>query len=1069
MPHDHRRLKSLFQAALDVANPAAQAAYLAEACPDDPNLRDRVVALLKAHAEAGAFLTSEAGPIEREFADFVMGETAVLPAGAHLGGNEPAAQREVQPTIEIPSLVGTTIAGRYKVRQEIGEGGMGTVYMAEQVQPVKRMVALKLIRAGMNSRSVLARFESERQALALMSHPHIARVLDAGTTVDGHPFFVMDLVRGIPLTDYCDQHHLDLRGRLNLFRQICVAVQHAHQKGIIHRDLKPKNILIEDHDGEAVPKVIDFGLAKAISGLELTEQSMFTAFGSITGTPLYMAPEQATFNAIDIDTRADIYALGVILYELLTDSTPIRKESLQKSALEEMLRIIREDEPPIPSQRISDSEKLPNPATNRQVERVRLSRFVRGDLDWIVMKALAKERVRRYDSAIGLAHDVERFLNNEPVLAGPPTAWYRTSKFIRRNRGRVIAASLVSLVLVGGIIGTTLGLVEARSAALAKEEARQDAERRLTQLGKINAVIVSIFTDINPRNAETEGKPLAALLGERLVQAATQIEGESIGDPPAVARTQLVLAQSLMGLGYPDKAIDLLINCRETFANKLGQDHPETLASLTTLADAYQAAGQLDHALALLEQVSQGKSRKLGPDHPDTLSSLAKLAETYRQDSQPDRALSLLEEVLKRRRAKLGPDHPETLASAHNLGVAYNAAGRLDRAIPLIEQALEGRSKHLGPDHTDTLANMGTLAVAYSANGQPDRSVDLLVRAVDALIAKLGPEHPDTLYGMGCLSTAYRVTRQHDKVVPLQQKIWEARKAKLGSNHPDTLVSLHDLAAAQYDIGKKDLAIPLFMDALERRRTKLGSNHPATLATMGTLAVIYRANNQLDLAIPMLNEVWTTRSTILGSDHYDTLMTMTSLAVAYQLNGEKERAIELFEQALLLRRLKLGPDHPTTLVNLNKLILAYHDVGQPARIEALCDDFLRELNAKLGPNDPRMLRSLKEIALSLQKSDRFDRAGLIWESIINRYQESVGKDHPDTLAARLGRVDLDLARERLDLAEPAYRAILTDCRSKLGENHPVTVRVEKTLADLLNQRGAGTEATQPAPGETAKP
>ena len=275
---------------------------------------------------------------------------------------------------------------------------MGTVYLAEQTQPVKRKVALKLIREGKNSRAVLARFESERQALALMDHPNIAKVFDAGTTESGRPFVVMELVKGIPVTNYCDEHRVDLPARLALFRQNCSAVQHAHQKGIIHRDLKPTNILVESHDDRPVPKVIDFGLAKATSGLQLSEHSLYTAFGTVAGTPLYMAPEQASLNALDVDTRADIYALGVILYELLTGSTPIPRETFKKAAIDEMLRMIREVEPPTPSSRISTSETLPNVAANRQIEPTRISRFVRGDLDWIVMKALAKDRQRRYDS-----------------------------------------------------------------------------------------------------------------------------------------------------------------------------------------------------------------------------------------------------------------------------------------------------------------------------------------------------------------------------------------------------------------------------------------------------------------------------------------------------------------------------------------------------------------------------------------------------------------------------------------------------------------------------------------------
>jgi serine/threonine protein kinase len=467
------------------------------------------------------------------------------PGDTSVGG--PTVSR---PKDDGPNLLDTIIADRYKIRQEIGERGMGTVYLAEQLRPVRRHVALKLIKPGMDSRNVLARFESERQALALMEHPNIARVLDAGSTECGRPFFVMELVKGIPITEYCDAHRLDLNARLALFRQVCSAIQHAHQKGIIHRDLKPSNILVEAHDDRPVPKVIDFGLAKATSGMRLSEQSLFTAFGSVAGTPLYMAPEQASFNALDVDTRADIYALGVILYEPLTGTTPIAREKVQRAALDEMLRMIREVEPPAPSSRISTSSSLPSLAASRQVEPARLSRLVRGDLDWIVMKALAKERERRYASAVALADDIDHHLNHEPVSAGPPTAAYRLKKFVRRNRVQVTAVAVVLLALVLGVIGTTLGLFEARRQQRIADAQRQQAEKRLGQVTKMNDILGSIFEDLNPANAARDGKPLTAVLGERLDRATAEIEGEATGDPLAVARMHMTLGTSQRGLGF---------------------------------------------------------------------------------------------------------------------------------------------------------------------------------------------------------------------------------------------------------------------------------------------------------------------------------------------------------------------------------------------------------------------------------------------------------------------------------------------------------------------------------------
>ena len=326
-----------------------------------------------------------------------------------------------------------TVIGPYKLLQQIGEGGMGVVFMAEQTEPIQRTVALKIIKPGMDTRQVIARFEAERQAVAMMDHPNIAKVLDAGTTDSGRPYFVMELVKGVPITKYCDEKHLPLRARLELFVQVCQAVQHAHQKGIIHRDIKPNNVLVAEYDNHAVPKVIDFGVAKA-TAQKLTERTMFTEFGQVLGTMEYMSPEQSKFNQLDIDTRSDIYSLGVLLYELLAGSTPFEGKRLHAAAFDEMLRIIREEEPPKPSTRLSSIDTLPSVAANRHTEPARLSKDVRGELDWIVMKALEKDRNRRYETASGFAADIERHLHDEPVEAGPPSAAYRLRKFVRRNK-----------------------------------------------------------------------------------------------------------------------------------------------------------------------------------------------------------------------------------------------------------------------------------------------------------------------------------------------------------------------------------------------------------------------------------------------------------------------------------------------------------------------------------------------------------------------------------------------------------------------------------------------------------
>ena len=439
-PEPHDPVESLFAAALALSA-ADRSAFLDSACSGDHALRQRALALLQAHAEAAGegFMTGPSAPAA------------------------PAAPTEGP---------GTRI-GPYKLLQQIGEGGMGVVYMAEQEQPVRRRVALKIIKPGMDSGQIIARFEAERQALAMMDHQNIARVLDAGATPSGRPYFVMELVHGVPITQFCDQKQLSPRQRLELFIPVCQAIQHAHQKGIIHRDIKPSNVLVTMYDDKPVPKVIDFGVAKAIEQ-RLTEKTLFTQFGAFIGTFEYMSPEQAELNAFGVDTRSDIYSLGVLLYELLTGSTPLDRTRLRQAALDEVIRLIREEEPPRPSVRLSSIGDLPGIAAARHTEPGRLATLVQGELDWIVMRCLEKDRSRRYETASALAKDAERYLCDEPVEACPPSAIYRLRKFGRKHRGPLVAASLVFLALLGGMIGTMVGWVRATQSEERERSARLD-------------------------------------------------------------------------------------------------------------------------------------------------------------------------------------------------------------------------------------------------------------------------------------------------------------------------------------------------------------------------------------------------------------------------------------------------------------------------------------------------------------------------------------------------------------------------------------------------------------------
>lgn len=729
-------------------------------------------------------------------------------------------------------LAGAVIAGKYKLVERIGEGGMGDVWLAQQTEPVKRQVAVKLIKAGMDSKQVLARFEAERQALAMMDHPNIAKVLDGGLH-ENRPYFVMELVKGVPITEYCDHHKLTPKQRLELFVPVCQAIQHAHQKGVIHRDIKPSNVLIAMYDDRPVPKVIDFGVAKA-TGPTLTEHTLNTGFGGIVGTPQYMSPEQATFNNLDIDTRSDVYSLGVLLYELLTGTPPFAKKELEQKGLLEILRVVREEEPQKPSTKLSTADALPRLSANRGTEPKKLTGILRNELDWIVMKSLEKDRTRRYETANGFAADVLRYLSGEAVLAHPPSAGYLIKKFVRRYRGQVIAASMVFIALLAGTAGTILGLfranrateaervakedaeeqkAKAEAAAVAEKSIKEQAQRRLAQIEKGIEIITAIFSDLNIRDVKQGSEPLESILAKRLTKASEQLEGDAIGDPHTVAELQIRLGHSLMELGHSTAAINLFNKARATLTALLGADHPETIKSMIKQAEGYREAGQLDLAISLQKEAQNLAKVRLGLEHLDTIDSMAGLGLSYLAAGQPERALPIFEEVLKLMKASRGADHPEMLTSMNNLALCYQTLGKLDLALPLLQET----------------------------------------RRLNELIK--GADHPDTIGSMNNLALGYLDTGKHDLAVPLFEETLRLAKIRMGGEHPNTLLSMGNLATGYHSAGKLDMALPLFEEAVKLATNRLGAKHPYTVRIMNNQASAYRDAGKLDLAILNLQHV----------------------------------------------------------------------------------------------------------------------------------------------------------------------------------------------------------------------
>ncbi|MFT3879438.1 MAG: serine/threonine-protein kinase [Gemmatales bacterium] len=783
-------------------------------------------------------------------------------------------KKKEQVSVKLPpkETAGMIIARKYKLLQQIGEGGMGSVWMADQMEPVKRRVAIKLIRSDREgSHNILSRFEAEQQAIALMDHPNIAKLLDAGQwTGDSGgaatPYFVMELVKGIPLIEFCDQHRLGIQERLQLFMQICGAVQHAHQKGIIHRDLKPSNILVEMHDEKPVPKVIDFGLAKATSGLSLTERTLFTGFGMIAGTPLYMAPEQARFNAIDIDTRADVYALGVLLYELLTGSTPLEMGQLKQAALDEMLRMIRETDPPVPSKRLSSSESKPSVAANRHMEPAKLGRFLRGELDWIVMKALNKERDRRYESANSFARDIERFLNHEPVHAGPPTFVYRFRKFARRYRAQVTAATLVLVALVAGIIGTSYGLFEAqRQTGIAKEErnkavesaelerqakvreaeraegerlAKEQVATQLDQIVLINNTIFGIFAELDVRKIKANNEPIEAALSKKIANAGSKLDSKAIADPLILAKLQNQLGLTLLSLGDATSASHFFTSARKLWTDKLGSLSDEALSASGNLATAYQVQGKLEQAVQLHQEILKLLKAKPGQQADGIIICMNNLADCYRVMGKFDLAIPMMEETLKLMKTTYGTDAPEIIVLMNNQAVAYRDAGKLDLAIPLYEEAIKLSIVRFGGDHPSTLLATNNLAVAYKSAGKLEQAIRLYRETLNQQVPKLSKAHPETLVTMNNLAMAYREAGQLEDAIPLMEETLTLKKTTFGKSHPSTLMSMSNLALCFKSAGKLTQATALHEETLKQRKEVLGVDHPETLLSMMKIGTV---------------------------------------------------------------------------------------------------------------------------------------------------------------------------------------------------------------------------------------
>ncbi len=772
-PERWHQIERIYRAALG-RKADVRAAFVQEACAGEDSLQKDVESLLALGGKSEGFL--EAPALE-------VAAKALAQDQTHLAD-----------ATSLADLLTGEMISHYRMLQKVGSGGMGDVWLAEQKEPVRRRVALKLIKAGMDTREVVARFESERQALALMDHPAIAKVFDAGSTSEGRPYFVMEYVPGVAITDYCDKHKLTTHQRLELFILVCEGVQHAHQKAIIHRDLKPSNILVTEVDGRPMPRIIDFGVAKAISQ-RLTAETMYTQVGVVIGTMGYMSPEQAESSREDVDTRSDVYSLGVILYELLVGALPF---DFRKIAFDEVLRRLREEDAPKPSTKLRRmGEQSTLTARDRGTEPRTLAKQLHGDLDLIVLKAIEKDRARRYGSPSDFAADIGRYLRNEPVTAGPAGAGYRARKYIRRHRIAVAVAALL------GFVFSSVAVVQAFELRRIRRE-RDRADR-------ITAFMTSMFYKSNPLGNRGNKVTVREVLDE----ASDRVFAGLTNDPELQAQLMQVMASAYQQLELYSQATQLLQRVVEIRQRVLGPYHRDTLDSMEQFAADLRPEGKYATAEKLEREVVERRRRVLGADNKDTLMSIAALARILNDEHRYPEAEKLARQALNAQRWVLGPEDLLTMSTTALLAKILADGGRISQAETLAREELDVTRRTLGPQHPKTILAMSRLGRTLMTTGRYTEAEKVMTEVVEIDRRTRGPEDLLTLSATEALASILVQTGKYDEGQELQQQTRDIYSRVFGAENPLTAGATYNLACIASLRGQRVQALALLREAME--------------------------------------------------------------------------------------------------------------------------------------------------------------------------------------------------------------------------------------------------------------